>query len=51
MVEEVRSQNRRSLRNVNTWQLARPRTGQKEACSVKGVLPGTLTENAYADHT
>ena len=34
MVEEVRSQNWRSLQNMNTCQLVRPRTGQEDACSV-----------------
>ena len=34
MMEEVSSQNRRSLQNINTWQLARPRMGPGDSCSV-----------------
>ena len=34
MVAEFLSHNRHSLQNVNIWQLARPRTGQEDACSV-----------------
>ena len=47
MVED-RSQNRRSLQNMNKSQLARPRTGQENAW---GVLHDTPTENARANHT
>ena len=51
MVEVVRSQNRRSLQNVNMWQLARPCMGKTNACSVKGLLHGTPTETSRVDHT
>ena len=34
MVENVRSQNWRSLQNTNRWQLTRPRTGREDACLV-----------------
>ena len=47
MVED-RSQNRRSLQNMNKSQLARPHTGQENAW---GVLHGTPTENASVYHT
>ena len=43
---EGRSQNRRSLQNMNKSQLAR--TGQENAW---GVLHGTPTENARVYHT
>ena len=45
---EGRSQNRRSLRNMNNSQLARPRTGQENAW---GVLHGTPTEKVRVYHT
>ena len=45
---EGHSQNRRSLRNVNKSQLARPCTGQENAW---GVLHVTSTENARVYHT
>ena len=48
MMVEDRSQNRRSLQNVNKSQLARPRTGQENAW---GVLHGTPTANAHVYHT
>ena len=48
MMVEDRSQSRRSLQNMNKSQLARPRTGQENAW---GVLHGTPTENARANHT
>ena len=47
MVED-RSQNRRSLQNMNKSQLARPCTGQENAW---GVQHGTPTENALVCHT
>ena len=47
MVED-RSQNRRSLQNMNKSQLARPRTGQENAWR---VLHGIPTENARVYHT
>ena len=34
MVEDVRSQNFRNLQNTNKWQLAPPRMGQEDACSM-----------------
>ena len=45
---EGRSQNRRSLQNMNKSQLARPCTGQENAW---GVLHGTPTENTRVYHT
>ena len=45
---EGRSQNRRSLQNMNKSQLARPCTGQENA---SGVLHGTPTEKAGVYHT
>ena len=45
---ESRSQNRRSLQNMNKSHLARPCTGQENAW---GVLRGTPTENARVYHT
>ena len=45
---EGRSQNRRSLQNMNKSQLARPCTGRENAW---GVLHGTSTENARVYHT
>ena len=45
---EGRSQNQRSLQNMNKSQLARPCTGQENAW---GVLHATPTENARAYHT
>ena len=47
-VEEDRSQNRRSLQNMNKSQLARPRTGQENAW---GAMHGTPTENARVYRT
>ena len=43
-----RSQNRRSLQNMNKSQLARPCTGQENAW---GVLYDTPAENARVHHT
>ena len=45
---EGRSQNRRSLQNINKSQLARPRTGQENTWR---VLHGTPTENVRVYHT
>ena len=48
VVVEGRSQNRRSLQNINKSQLARPCTCQENA---RGVLHDTPTENARVYHT
>ena len=45
---EGRSQNMRSLQNINNSQFARPCTGQENAW---GVLHGTPTENDRVYHT
>ena len=51
-VAEFHSQNRRSLQIMITWHLARPHTGQEDACSVlEGVLRSTGTKSARADRT